>query len=97
MRAMKKLTTPSHSALRRDICIVVLVSAAGFSAPAFAYLDPSTGGMILSAILGLIATLGLMVKTYWYKLKNMFSGSKTAQTSASPRTADDSNKADNSD
>lgn len=94
---MKKLTTPSHAALRRDICVVVLVSAAGFSAPAFAYLDPSTGGMILSAILGLIATIGLMVKTYWYKLKNMFSGNKTVQTSVSASTADDSNKPDNSD
>tara|TARA_B110000037_G_C16912758_1_gene420985 strand:+ start:370 stop:654 length:285 start_codon:yes stop_codon:yes gene_type:complete len=94
---MKKLTTPSHAALRRDICAVLLVGSAGFSAPSFAYLDPSTGGMILSAILGLIATIGLMVKTYWYKLKNMFSGNKTVQTSASASTADDSNKADNSD
>ena len=40
--------------------------------PAFAYLDPSTGSMILSAIVGLFATLGLAVKTYWYKLKAFF-------------------------
>jgi len=40
--------------------------------PAFAYLDPSTGSMILSAVVGLFATLGLAVKTYWYKLKAFF-------------------------
>jgi hypothetical protein len=38
--------------------------------PAWAYLDPSTGSMILSAIVGLFATLALAVKTYWYKLKS---------------------------
>jgi uncharacterized iron-regulated membrane protein len=27
--------------------------------------------MILSAIVGLFATIGLAVKTYWYKLKNL--------------------------
>lgn len=40
--------------------------------PASAYLDPSTGSMILSAIVGLIATVALAVKTYWYKLKSWF-------------------------
>ena len=40
--------------------------------PAWAYLDPSTGSMILSAIVGLFATLALAVKTYWYKLKSFF-------------------------
>lgn len=38
---------------------------------AWAYLDPSTGSMILSAIVGLFATAGLAAKTYWYKLKSM--------------------------
>jgi hypothetical protein len=40
--------------------------------PAWAYLDPSTGSMILSAIVGLFATLALALKTYWYKLKSLF-------------------------
>jgi len=62
----------------RDVSVVVMVAAAGFSQPAFAYLDPSTGSMILSAILGLFATIGLALKTYWYKLKGFFRGSKPA-------------------
>ncbi|MCC7259056.1 MAG: hypothetical protein IT486_11875 [Gammaproteobacteria bacterium] len=47
--------------------------ALAFVAPdAWAYLDPSTGSMILSAIVGLFATAALAVKTYWYKLKKLF-------------------------
>jgi len=37
-----------------------------------AYLDPSTGSLILSAIIGLLATIGLAVKTWWYKIKSLF-------------------------
>jgi hypothetical protein len=40
-----------------------------------AYLDPSTGSLILSAIVGLIATIGLAIKTWWYKIKSLFRGS----------------------
>ncbi|SVA25737.1 uncharacterized protein METZ01_LOCUS78591 [marine metagenome] len=44
----------------------------GFIESAQAYLDPSTGSMLLSALIGVFATLGLVVKTYWYKLKSLF-------------------------
>lgn len=37
-----------------------------------AYLDPSTGSLILSAIVGLLATMGLALKTWWYKVKSLF-------------------------
>ena len=39
---------------------------------AFAYLDPSTGSMVVSAIVGIFATIALAVKTYWYKIKGFF-------------------------
>lgn len=62
---------------------ILLTTAAlamgGFSPSAFAYLDPSTGSMILSAIVGILATVGLALKTYWYKLKTLFKGQKAAQ------------------
>jgi len=51
--------------------LVALVLAA-FAAPAFAYLDPSTGSMVISAIVGIFASIALAVKTYWYRLKNLF-------------------------
>lgn len=52
--------------------LVTALSLLGFATPAFAYLDPSTGSMILSAVVGLFATAGLAIKTYWYKLKRLF-------------------------
>lgn len=42
------------------------------SPAAQAYLDPGTGSLILSAIIGLLATIGLAVKTWWYKIKALF-------------------------
>ncbi len=38
---------------------------------AFAYLDPSTGSMVVTAMVGLFASIALALKTYWYKLKRL--------------------------
>ena len=46
---------------------------------AFAYLDPTTGSMLISAIVGLFASLVLAIKTYWYRIKSFFKG-KPAET-----------------
>ena len=40
--------------------------------PAMAYIDPGSGSAIMSAIIGLFVATGLVIKTYWYKLKSMF-------------------------
>ena len=39
---------------------------------ALAYLDPTTGSMLISAIVGLFASLVLAIKTYWYRIKSFF-------------------------
>ena len=41
-------------------------------ASALAYLDPTTGSMLISAIVGLFASLVLAIKTYWYRIKAIF-------------------------
>jgi hypothetical protein len=43
---------------------------------AFAYIDPGSGSAIMSAIIGLFVAGGLFVKSYWYKLKSIFSSAK---------------------
>ena len=53
------------------LLFAVFCALAGLAPEARAYLDPSTGSMILSAIVGLFATIGLALKTYWYKLRNL--------------------------
>ena len=41
-----------------------------------AYLDPGTGTMIISAIVGILATLILGIKTFWYKIVSIFKSPK---------------------
>lgn len=76
---------PTHST------VVIAVAALGmFAQPAFAYLDPSTGSMILSAIVGIFATVGLALKTYWYKFKSLFrSGDTDSQEAVEPAARPD--------
>lgn len=49
------------------LCLAAILLAV--STPAWAYLDPSTGSMVVSAIVGIFASIALAVKTYWYKIK----------------------------
>ncbi len=57
---------------QRDSRALALILLLTLAPAAEAYLDPSTGSLILSAIVGLIATIGLAVKTWWYKIKSLF-------------------------
>lgn len=78
--------------------MVCLCALAAFAPPAHAYLDPSTGSMIVTAIVGLIASIGLAVRTYWYRLKSFFkggrkrkemSGSSASEVASSARDSSD--------
>jgi len=40
---------------------------------AYAYIDPGSGSAIMSAIIGFFVVIGLTVKSYWYKIKSLFS------------------------
>lgn len=71
-----------HRIIGNRCSSVVGLSLLMLAPPAWAYLDPSTGSMILSAIVGLFATLALAVKTYWYKLKALFR--RDAQQTSAP-------------
>ncbi len=51
---------------------LLALSLAAFAGPALAYLDPSTGSMVISAIVGIFASIALAVKTYWYRLRSLF-------------------------
>ena len=57
---------------RRMALVAVAALMMASSPPAFAYLDPSTGSMVVSAIVGIFASIALAVKTYWYKIKGFF-------------------------
>ena len=42
----------------------------------FAYIDPGSGSAIMSAIIGFFVAIGLVIKTFWYKIKSFFTGKK---------------------
>lgn len=46
------------------------------AAPAYAYLDPGMGSIILTAIAAMFAVIVSTFKLWWYKLKSFFSSSK---------------------
>ena len=55
-----------------DIRVFSFVALAIVCPPALAYIDPGSGSAIVSLIIGFFVALGLVAKTYWYKLKALF-------------------------
>lgn len=39
------------------------------STPAYAYIDPGTGSILLQALMGIAAVVFITVKTYWARIK----------------------------
>ena len=58
----------------KNVQYIVFAALVTVCGPAFCYIDPGSGSAIMSAIIGFFVALGLVVKTYWYKLKALFAG-----------------------
>ena len=58
--------------------VLVLAASLSIASPAYAYLDPGTGSMLVSAVLGVAAALALAVKMFWYRLIGFFRGKRPA-------------------
>lgn len=56
-----------------------LISSLVFPTTAYAYVDPGSGSVIVTTILGLIAAVGYTFRKYFYKLKRMIKGKKTEE------------------
>ena len=44
-----------------------------------AYVDPGSGSVIVTTILGLFAAIGYTFRKYFYKIKRLISGEKTKE------------------
>ena len=55
-----------------NVQFIAFTALVAICLPAFAYIDPGSGSAIMSLIIGFFVALGLTVKTYWYKLKALF-------------------------
>ena len=59
--------------MMRSVLLVVAALLA-FEAPAAAYLDPGTGSMLLQALLGGVAAVGVIARLYWRRVTAAISG-----------------------
>ena len=55
----------STIALLTGICLLV-------AAPAYAYVDPNTGGMLVQLVTGGVAGLFVLARLYWGRIKGTF-------------------------
>ena len=55
---------------------LLLAAVLLFAPPAHAYLDPGTGSMILSALIGVVAAVALALKMFWYRIVGRFRGKR---------------------
>ncbi len=60
--------------LKITATLLLLIS---WTLPAMAYIDPGSGSAIMSAIVGAFVAISLAVKTYWFKIKALFSKEKS--------------------
>lgn len=66
----------------RTLCF--LVGALSIASPADAYLDPGTGSMLVSAVIGIVAALALAMKMFWYRLIGLLRGKRPAAAEDGP-------------
>jgi len=64
------------------ILVLALVACLSITSPAHAYLDPGTGSMLISAIIGVAAAVGLALKLFWYRLAGLLRGKKGGRPDA---------------
>lgn len=57
---------------------LLLVVCLAIASPAYAYLDPGTGSMLISAVLGVAAAVALALKMFWYRVIGFFRGKRPA-------------------
>lgn len=60
------------------ISLIGTTAMLAVAAPAHAYLDPSTGSIILQATIGAIAGATLFARTFIYRIKSALFGSKSS-------------------
>jgi len=56
----------------RNFTLYLIVCLALMPLQLFAYIDPGSGGALLSAILGFFAAIVYSIKKYFYKIKSFF-------------------------
>lgn len=76
---MKTTSMNKRSGWKAKLLLILqacLISNLFFPSIAFAYVDPGSGSVIVTTILGLFAAIGYTFRKYFYKIKRMITGKK---------------------
>lgn len=68
---------------------VILLDSFAVTAPAYAYLDPGTGSMLLQLLLGGVAGALVVGKLYWARIKSFFGLGPPSGPSQDPAASND--------
>lgn len=63
--------------MKQKLVLASALALAATATPAFAYLDPGTGSMLLQGLIGGIAAVGAVLSVYKQKIKDAFSRKKS--------------------
>ena len=57
-----------------DLFSIICLALVGvlLAAPAYAYIDPGTGGMLIQLVTGGVAGLAVLARLYWRRVKGAF-------------------------
>lgn len=69
----------------RQVALTAL-AAFVFTSPAYAYLDPGTGSIILQGLLASIATAMAIAGMFWQRIKSVFSSLFCSKKSTDPHS-----------
>ena len=58
----------------KNVILLSVISLCVFVSPCFAYIDPATGSMLFSIVIGIVATVFFLLKSFLYKLHFVFTG-----------------------
>jgi hypothetical protein len=70
---------------RSFVCLLLAAS----SAPAFAYLDPGTGSLLVQGIIASIAAAAAVGRLYWHRIVGLFRGKKRPEETEGAESAED--------
>ena len=68
--------------LRVLTVLLIAVVSLGLSGPAYAYIDPGSASMILTAVLSLSATVAFLLRRYIYRFMSLFKRSRKVDRTA---------------
>lgn len=60
---------------RNPICLMAILAALILPSTAYAYVDPGSGSVIVTTVLGVFAAIGYTLRKYFYKIRRALFGS----------------------